>query len=96
MLAMLPMMFQSFDDVIGYPSFIPSATRTTPMMTLPSTPSSIPVKIEEGPVAITESPYVILPWSPFGTNPLGWAVSNVLLKGAEALIDLQEPEVTAF
>jgi len=27
MLAMLPMMFQSFDDRIGYPSFIPTAPR---------------------------------------------------------------------
>jgi len=93
MLAMLPMMFQSFDDSIGYPSFIPSPGSVSIIMD--TTPQSKPEK-KESPVAITESTYTILPWRPFGTNPLGWAVSNVLLKGAEAFLDLQEPELTAL
>jgi hypothetical protein len=91
MLAMLPMMFQSFDDSIGYPSFISSPSSVSIMMDTIS-----PTKKKESPVAITESTYTILPWRPFGTNPLGWAVSNVLLKGAEALVDLREPELTAL
>jgi len=93
MLAMLPMMFQSFDDSIGYPSFISSPSSVVIRM---DTISNWKPEKKESPIAITESTYTILPWRPFGTNPLGWAVSNVLLKGAEALLDLQEPELTAL
>jgi hypothetical protein len=90
---MLPMMFESFDNEIGYSFFTTTTLNSPSNLTLPS---EIPVKINESPVVNAESPYTILPWRPFGSNPLGWAVSNVLLKGAEALLDLQEPEVTAY
>ena len=94
MLAMLPMMFQSFDDRIGYPSFIPSRENKSNTAKVDvGFKENVPVSI---PVSIAESTYTILPYRPFGTNPLGWAVSNVLLKGAEALLDLQEPELTAL
>jgi hypothetical protein len=93
MMIQLPMMFESFDDRVGYPSFTPStgsAAIVTPSPILNS------VKIEESPVDVSESTYTILPWRPFGSNPLGWAVSNVLLKGAEALMNLRPDEATAY
>jgi hypothetical protein len=90
---MLPMMFESFDNEIGY-SFFKTTTLNSPSNL--TSPSQSPVEINKSPVVNGESPYTILPWRPFGSNPLGWAVSNVLLKGAEALKELQPDEPTAY
>jgi hypothetical protein len=90
MLYQLPMMFQSFDESSGYPSFTPS---TSAMMSRSISPTLF---INKNPIDITESTYTILPYRPFLSNPLGWWASNVLIKGAEALVDLQPEEATAF
>ena len=93
MLYQLPMMFQSIDERSGYPSFTPSTSSSSTVT--PPSPSPSPSR-SSSPVEITESTYTILPYRPFLSNPLGWWASNVLLKGAEALIDLREPELTAL
>jgi hypothetical protein len=54
------------------------------------------IRSQDASPQMSSDDYGIMPYRPFGSNPLGWAVSQVLLKGAEALVGLQEPEITAY